>query len=211
MEIKNVNDPVEQLDMLLWFISSHWMAKGRVSESEILIGLQKTGYQISAGDLTDAIRQLCDDGYINERNLEDHETYEIRTTYRATWAGKYFQRTSGYQKKIDEAEMEKRAFAVRQSYEWNQNRKMRKLSEWNLHLTIGAAMTAAVVCYATVWQANSCAQQTDILMKQYNLQVAEMSTKMPQPVATAIQEIQREIQLLKTASLNKSNSRKKSR
>lgn len=95
-------DPIEQLDRVLTFMCTSHRASGRISDADIQIGLKSEGYEIGGGDLVDVIDQLLEDKYLNIKEIKAKNAFQYdHVTYRATWAGKYFQRTSGYRKKIE--------------------------------------------------------------------------------------------------------------
>lgn len=149
---RNYHDPVEQLDKVLTFMVTSWATTGRIESSRIQSELKVLGYEIGGGDLHDVIEQLLQDGYIEKKVFRDTLMNVPYFTYRATWAGKYFQMTSGYKKKIQKIEKEENDRKLYLANETAQNRRMESIQTQNVELTKILAWTALVVCIATVLQ-----------------------------------------------------------
>lgn len=146
-------DPVEQLDRILTFMATSSFAVGRISLSGVLESLKKEGYEISGGDLVDVMNQLIEDGYVYEQKPDSTQRFSIQySTYRATWAGKYFQKTLGYKKKVDKGqqdESDRKEYILHERY---QNARIEDIQKQNIFLTEILAWTAVIVCFVTTLQ-----------------------------------------------------------
>src|SRR5690606_10198604 len=112
------------------------------TENEIRLELEKHKYHINRNDLKDVLNQLYEDKYVNrEMSGDDSRTEPGKYfTYKSTWAGKYFQMTSGYQKKID-SENAREAEILRQNT--LQTRLQTKLNRLTFWIAFGTLIAAA--------------------------------------------------------------------
>ena len=143
-------NPIEQLDKVLSFMVTSWATTGRIESVRIKTELEKTGYVIDSGDLHDVINQLLEDKYIEGKEFTESINNTKYFTYRATWAGKYFQMTLGYQKKIDRERKEKIDVENLQAYNLKQADRLEKIQIRNLVLTLILASTATILCVIEV-------------------------------------------------------------